>query len=177
MLSAALLAASALSSGAQAAQRDICENMSGEQLRRCIEASSREAPKPAASALAPAAPRPSGPAQAVTPAPNPPSVAQAAEPKELQRRDCTKVPQPDQALCVHRNTALLECSVRSKYPDQDKCLADLMSRAPNPAIADCSKLVKPQQPLCFKRNKAYAACKGDKLGYFACLDKQLASAK
>lgn len=157
--------AAAFPAFAQRAERDICEKMTGEQLRRCIEASARAQPG------APAAGQP------IIPAPAPGSRTATEQPRSEQKLNCTKVPQPDQALCVHRNTALIECGNRIKYPDRDKCIDDIMSRAPNPSIADCSELPTAQRTACLKRNKVYAACKGDKMNYFACLETRMAKSK
>jgi hypothetical protein len=159
----------------QGAERDICEKMTGEQLRRCIETSARaqpSVPAPAAGIRAPAAGQP------VIPPPTAAgSRAATAQPGTGQKLNCTKVPQPDQALCVHRNTALIECSNRIKYADPDKCVDDIMSRAPNPSIADCSELPTAQRTACLKRNKVYASCKGEKMNYFACLETRMAKSK
>ena len=166
MWCAVVLAAAVYPASAQRAERDICEKMTGEQLRRCIEASSRAqptAPSAAQPIVVPAAP---GGAATVT-----------EQPKRLQRLDCTKVPQPDQPLCVHRNSALLECGNRGKYPDYNRCLEEIMLRAPNPNIADCGRLPERQRAGCIKHNKVYAVCRDDKMNYFACLETQLAKQK
>jgi hypothetical protein len=159
---------------AQGAERDICEKMTGEPLRRCIETSARAqpgVPAPAAGIRAPAAGQP------VILPPTPGSRAATEQPRNEQKLNCTKVPQPDQALCVHRNTALIECSNRIKYPDRDKCIDDIMSRAPNPSVADCSELPTAQRTACLKRNRVYASCKDDKMNYFACLETRMAKSK
>jgi hypothetical protein len=177
---------------AHSAERDICENMTGEQLRRCIENAAREPPaqpqRPinvspsTAQSAAPAHPPNTGVPTAAQPIARPgapgTTAAAVAEPsKALQRLNCTKVPQPDQPLCVHRNTALIECGTRGRYPDYDKCLEDIMSRAPNPVTADCAALPESQKAICMRRNKVYAACKDNKLSYFACLEQRMGAQK
>jgi hypothetical protein len=88
---------------------------------------------------------------------------------------CTGYTAADQPLCLHRNTAIVECRNRSLYPDPDVCLRSHMARAPQPAHADCGKLQSRLRTHCEARNRVYAACTGDKLGYFACLERQLGS--
>jgi hypothetical protein len=187
-IACAIVIASVVPLCAQSAERDICENMTGEQLRRCIENAAREPPaqpqrpinvSPSTSqSTAPARPPNAGaPAAGQSIArPGAPGTtgAAVAEPsKALQRLNCTKVPQPDQPLCVHRNSALAECGIRGRYPDYDKCLEDIMSRAPNPVIAYCAALPESQKAICTRRNKVYAACKDNKLSYFACLEQRM----
>jgi hypothetical protein len=49
---------------------------------------------------------------------------------------CTGYHRADQPLCVHRNSAIMECRNRQKYPDLDVCLRSQMARAPTPELAD-----------------------------------------
>jgi hypothetical protein len=86
---------------------------------------------------------------------------------------CTGYTAADQPLCLHRNTALVECRKTSLYPDMDVCLRSHMARAPEPGRADCSKLAVRARAHCEARNQVYASCLGDKLGYFACLEHRL----
>jgi hypothetical protein len=86
---------------------------------------------------------------------------------------CTGYNPADQPLCLHRNTALVECRNRARYPDFDVCLRSHMARAPEPGRADCRNLSTRARNHCEARNQVYAACTGDKLGYFACLEHRL----
>jgi len=255
-LAAAALLASALTAPAMAAERDICENKSGQELIRCIEAAARGAPPPAAPSPTPApgkaAPTaaPTAPAKVASPsAPRPQSVPEPARPapedctgkagetlrrclaaggrlapeaavtssstpqtaptaaaprqescdsksgEELRRcvEAAAKAPQPtpsvgvaqpqvisctgysaaDQPLCLHRNTALVECRNRQKYPDFDVCLRSFMVRAPQPTRADCSALQARSRAHCENRNQAFQGCLADKMTYFACLEQKL----
>jgi hypothetical protein len=99
--------------------------------------------------------------------------AKAAGPAQPQVIACKGYTAADQPLCVHRNSALAECRNRQKYPDFDVCLRSYMSRAPEPARADCGKLQARARAHCDARNRVYQSCLGDKLGYFACLEKRL----
>ncbi len=192
-LGAMLAAAPAL-----AAQTDICENKAGADLIRCIEAAARggeagrtpDAPRTPAPPKAPvaAATQPAAPASASarsdgcenrtgealrlcieaqaknTPAPK------SAQPQVIP---CTGYTPADQPLCLHRNTTLVECRNRGRYPDFDVCVRSYMARAPEPGRADCRNLSTRARNHCEARNQAYGACTGDKLGYFACLERRL----
>jgi hypothetical protein len=238
-----------LGTAAMAAERDICENKSGPELIRCIEAAARgsspQAPKTAPEAApgqrvpsaAPGArqtvPAPPAPAPAATPsedctgrsgdalrrclaaggrlsesaatvgndaaapAPKAPAIpvqscdaksgealrtcieasargakepAAAAQPQAIA---CTGYIAADQSLCVHRNMAIAECRNKRKYPDRDVCLRSLMISAPEPTRADCGLLQARARSHCEARNQVFQACGGDKMGYFACLQRQL----
>jgi len=237
-----------------AAERDICENKSGQELIRCIEAAARSTPPPTAaptpkSAPAPAQPAPAKSAAAPPSVPSPKIQAQPApEAVRPAPEDCTgktgetlrrclaaggrlaaeaaivpsqpqqfstpavrqescdgksgeelrrcveasaKAPQTspaaaqpqviactgftaaDQPLCLHRNTALVECRNRQKYPDFDVCLRSFMVRAPQPARADCTTLQARSRTHCENRNQAFQGCLNDKFAYFACLEQKL----
>jgi hypothetical protein len=122
-----------------------CDTKSGEALRLCVEAQAKEA------AIA------------------------ARKPSQPQVVPCTGYTSADQPLCVHRNTAIGECRNRSLYPDFDICLRSHMANAPQPMHADCSKLQARSRSHCEARNRVYASCSGDRLGYFACLERHLGS--
>jgi len=226
-----------------ASERDICENTSGTELVRCIEASVRGAPDtatrparegrpakvtsppvPAVSERVPRSPPPTlaedctgrtgeglrrclaaggrlSPSAAVVDRDTPPApVAPASDACEGKTGDelktcvelsakratatkrvsaqpqtlvCTGYTGADQPLCVHRNTAIMECRNREKYPDHDVCLRSLMSQAPVPRVADCGILQGRARAHCEARNRAFQPCTGDKLGYFACLEHRL----
>jgi hypothetical protein len=127
------------------ARAESCEGKSGEALRLCVQAQSKLA------ATGPATP---------------------SQPQVIPCRGYTAADQP---LCLHRNSAIAECRKRNLYPDLDVCLRSQMARAPQPARADCGKLPARERPHCEARNRVYAACSGDKMGYFACLERQLGS--
>ena len=154
---------------AYGAEREICDNMTGEQLRRCIEDASRAQSAPANTGA---------PARASTPNASaiilPPTPGKAAEPASSRILNCTKVSFTDQSFCAFRNSALLECANRGKYPDPDRCFNDVMSRAPDLVAVDCSKLPAAHQATCQQRNKVYALCKNDKMNYLACLETKMA---
>lgn len=220
-----------------ASERDICENKSGTELLRCIEASARGASEPAtrparegqpAATVSERAPRSTSPAAVAgdctgrtgdelrrclaaggrlspsaavadrntAPVPVAPAsdgcegktgdalrtcVEESAKRATATKRGvalpqtlvCTGYTVADQPLCVHRNTAIIECRKREKYPDHDVCLRSLMSRAPDPLVADCGKLQGRARAHCEARNRAFQPCTGDKLGYFACLEHRL----
>ncbi|MGH8666795.1 MAG: hypothetical protein ACREUX_21235 [Burkholderiales bacterium] len=127
------------------ARAESCEGKSGEALRLCVEAQSKDA-----------------------------GIA-AAKPSQPQVIPCSGYTAVDQPLCLHRNSAIVECRKRNLYPDVDVCLRSHMARAPQPARADCGKLQARLRAHCEARNRVYAACSGDKMGYFACLERQLGS--
>jgi hypothetical protein len=159
-----------------------CTVKSGEQLRHCLAAGGRLSPS----------------AAVTSPPPTPASALHAescdgksgedlrscvqsaaraqtkpAGPAQPQVISCKGYTAADQPLCVHRNVAIAECRNRQKYPDYDVCLRSYMSRAPEPARADCSKLQARSRTHCDSRNQVFQSCTGDKLGYFACLEKRL----
>ena len=154
---------------AAAAERDICDKMVGDQLRRCIEAASRAQSGP------PAASGPGAPGVIVLPSPDkavrPPITTTAGT------LNCTKVTYVDQSFCAFRNSALIECGNRAKHPDANRCLDDVMSRAPELVTVDCKALPTAHQASCQQRNRVYASCKNDKMNYLACLETKLAQRK
>jgi len=130
-----------------------CDGRAGEELRRCVEAAARDAPP----AIAPGAGAPA-----------------ASGTGHLPIIPCTGYVAADQPLCMHRNSAISECRNRKKYPEFDVCMRSLMSNAPVPAaVADCTKLGQTQRARCEARNRVHPACKGEKTGYFACLEQKL----
>ena len=137
--------AAAAAPAAAPGRAESCEGKSGEALRLCVEAQSKDAGLAAGKATQP------------------------------QAIPCTGYTAADQPLCLHRNSAIVECRNRSLYPDFNVCLRSHMVRAPQPAQADCSKLQVRQRTHCEARNRVYASCTGDKMGYFACLERQLGS--
>lgn len=239
---------------AHGAERDICENRTGQDLIRCIEASARGTPAPparittspapqaptaipnrssaTASAKAPAATAPSAsvvpelpsfppedctgrveqdlrrclaaggrlqPSAAIVP---PEPVAPPAAPASVQPESCngktgealrlciersaknptkpanntvpcTSYHAADQPLCLHRNSAIIECQNRKRYPDFDVCMRSHMTRAPEPKAADCRNASPRAKAHCESRNRVYQSCTGDKIGYFACLERHL----
>jgi len=240
---------------AAAAERDICENRSGQDLIRCIEASARGAPAPPARAT-PAPPAQGAPATALKPYAPPaakapvetlPPITPLPEPPPFPPEDCTgrvgpelrrclaaggrlqpsaavvppapvaPAPTPaattpqscdgktgealrlcveqtaknpskfaadrtllcggytaaDQPLCLHRNSAIVECRNRKRYPDFDVCMRSHMIRAPEPKAADCRDVPPRAKGHCESRNRVYQSCTGDKIGYFACLERHL----
>jgi hypothetical protein len=128
---------------AAAGASESCEGKSGEPLRKCIEAQATTLPR--------AAPRTTQP----------------------QLVSCIGYARADQPLCLHRNTAISACRNRSLYPDFDVCMRSHMASAPDPGRADCSTLKSRAREHCEARNRVYANCTGDKVGYFACLERQL----
>lgn len=232
-----------------AAEQDICENRTGQDLVRCIEASARGAPTPArpaqgvpvskppavapataktgATVALPAPPAPAlepslppedctgrtdqalrtclaaggrlSPSAAVVPPARPsPAATVASAPESCdgktgealrtciesaaraparsdrnRRLVCTGYTAADQPLCVHRNTAIDECSNRKRYPDFEVCMRSQMIRALDPKRADCSKVGARARGHCESRNRVYEQCLGDKTGYFGCLEKHL----
>ncbi len=130
---------------ASPARVESCEDKSGEALRSCVQAQAKE----------------HGNAQHAT------SLTQVIP--------CSGYLAADQPLCLHRNSAIIECRKRNLYPDLEVCLRSQMARAPQPGRADCSKLPARLRPQCEARNRVYAACSSDKMGYFACLQRQLGS--
>lgn len=86
---------------------------------------------------------------------------------------CTGYTTADQPLCVHRNSAIIECENRKRYPDFDVCMRSLMARAPEPKTADCRNVPPRAKGHCESRNRVYQSCTGDKIGYFACLERHL----
>lgn len=240
------LVAACLVPSARAAERDICENRSGQDLVRCIEASVRgqtsappRSPPPdnaRSAAPAPPGPMPVAPVTAPPALPSfpaedctgraeqemrrclaaggrlqpsaavapPPQAAPAEAPKSAgapepcdgktgedlracvertaraplrnttdRTLDCTGYHAADQGLCVHRNTAIAECRNRKQYPDFDVCMRSQMNRAPEPKAADCSRSAPQARGHCEARNRVYKSCVGDRIGYFACLDRHL----
>jgi hypothetical protein len=164
-----------------------CTGRSGEALRRCLAAGGRLAPE--AATIGPAKAPVSAPASASAradscenktgealrlcieaQAKDMPAARKSAQPQVIP---CTGYTPADQPLCLHRNTALVECRNRSRYPDFDVCVRSHMARAPEPGRADCRNLTTRARNHCEARNQAYAACTGDKLGYFACLGHRL----
>lgn len=129
--------------GPAAPVSDACEGKTGEALRACVEAAAKRATPPG---------------------------RVLAHPQTLA---CTGYTLADQPLCVHRNTAIVECRNREKYPDPEVCLRSLMNRAPDPLVADCGKLQGRARAHCEARNRTFQPCTGDKLGYFACLEHRL----
>ncbi len=79
----------------------------------------------------------------------------------------------DQPLCVHRNTAISECTNRKRYPDFDVCMRSQMVRALDPKRADCTKVGARGRGHCESRNRVFEQCLADKIGYFGCLEKHL----
>jgi len=247
--------ACALSELTLAAESDICQNRSGQDLIRCIEASARGTPPPPPSATKPpppatvpaTAPRSAGspatkaqvetlapitalpepppfppqdctgrvdqelrrclaaggrlqPSAAVVPPPPvaPPAVPVAAAPESCDGKSgealrlcieqsakrplqsaaartvpCTGYTAADQPLCVHRNSAIIECGNRKRYPDFDVCMRSNMIRAPEPKLADCRDVSPRAKSHCESRNRVYQSCTGDKIGYFVCLERHL----
>jgi hypothetical protein len=141
----ALPAAAATPPTTTRTRAESCESKSGEALRRCVQAQAQQAG------------------------------TGAATPSQPQVIPCRGYTAADQPLCLHRNSAIVECRKRTLYPDLDVCLRSQMARAPQPAHADCGKLPARERPHCEARNRVYAACSGDKMGYFACLERQLGS--
>jgi hypothetical protein len=137
--------AAAAAPAAATGRAESCEGKSGEALRQCVEAQSKDASA---------------------------ATLKASQPQAIP---CTGYTAADQPLCVHRNSAIAECRNRSLYPDFNVCLRSHMARAPQPAQADCSKLQARQRAHCEARNRVFAACSSDKMGYFACLERQLGS--
>ena len=127
------------------ARAESCEGKSGEALRLCVQAQSKHAG------------------------------FAAATPSQPQVIPCRGYTGADQPLCLHRNSAIVECRKRNLYPDLDVCLRSHMARSPQPARADCGKLPARERPHCEARNRVYAACSGDRMSYFACLERQLGS--
>ncbi len=160
--------AAAIPGFAPGAERDICDKMTGEQLRRCIEDSSRAQPAPTRASGTPTA------AGALILPPTPGKAAVSAEAANLRILNCTKVSYPDQSFCAYRNTALLECANRGKYSDPGRCFNETMSRSPDITTVDCSKLPDAHQASCPQRNKVYGLCKNDKMNYLACLEAKMA---
>jgi hypothetical protein len=128
-----------------AGRAESCEGKSGETLRLCVEARSKDAGV---------------------------AGSKASQPQAIP---CTGYTAADQPLCLHRNSAIVECRNRSLYPDFDVCLRSHMIRAPQPAHADCSKLQARSRTHCEARNRVYASCTSDRMGYFACLERKLGS--
>lgn len=164
-----------------------CTGREGQALRSCLAAGGRLSPE--AAVTGPSATRPNATAgtvggaeqcdgksgeearrcieQAARAATAQP---RAAEPKVL---NCTLYHAADQKLCLHRNTALLECRNRQKYPDQATCVRSLMTTAPEPLRADCARASGSARAQCEARNRVFAACSGDRMGYFDCLEHRL----
>jgi hypothetical protein len=142
---ASAVPAAAAAPSTGAARVERCEGKSGEALRLCVQAQSKRA-----------------------------DIA-AATPSQPQVIPCRGYTAADQPLCLHRNSAIVECHKRNLYPDLDVCLRSQMARVPQPARADCGNLPARSRPHCEARNRVYAACSGDKMGYFACLERQLGS--
>jgi len=87
--------------------------------------------------------------------------------------NCTLYHAADQKLCLHRNTALLECRNRQKYPDEATCVRSLMTTAPEPLRADCARGSGAARAQCEARNRVFATCSSDRMGYFDCLEHRL----
>jgi len=244
---------------APAAERDICEQRTGQDLIRCIEASARGTPPPPprvtappAASVAPVPPAANANRPAAMPATKAqsvmlPPVATIPEPPPFPPEDCTgradqdlrrclaaggrlkpsaavvppepavppaaKITAPpescdgktgealrtcieqsarspsrmavnrlvpctayvaaDQPLCLHRNSAIIECENRKRYPDFDICMRSHMTRAPEPKSADCRNVAPKAKGHCESRNRVYQSCTSDKIGYFACLERHL----
>lgn len=164
-----------------------CTGREGQALRTCLAAGGRLSPQAAVAAPSPArasavpgtaggADRCDGKsgeearrcieqaARAATAQPGP------AGPKVL---NCTLYHAADQKLCLHRNTALLECRNRQKYPDEATCVRSLMTTAPEPLRADCARGSGAARAQCEARNRVFAACSADRMGYFDCLEHRL----
>jgi len=161
-----------------------CTGKTGEILRRCLAAGGRLSPEAAVVS--------SQPQQLSTPAVRQESCdgksgeelrrcieaaakAPQASPAVTQPQviACTGFTAADQPLCLHRNTALVECRNRQKYPDFDVCLRSFMVSAPQPARADCTTLQARSRTHCENRNQAFQGCLNDKVAYFACLEQKL----
>jgi hypothetical protein len=163
-----------------------CTGRSGDALRRCLAAGGRLSPDAAiVTNTAPATPT-----VVITPAREETcegksgellrlcveaqsKSAPAARKSSQEIVACTGYTPADQPLCVHRNTALVECRNKKLYPDFGVCLRSHMIRAPEPGRADCSKLQARARSHCEARNHVYASCNSDKMGYFACLEQRL----
>jgi hypothetical protein len=160
-----------------------CSGRSGEALRHCLAAGGRLAPAlaggattaPARSAAVPDEPceGKSGEAlrQCIELRSKREADARAVTPSQVIA--CTGYAAADQPLCVHRNSAIVECRNRRLYPDFDVCFRSQMANAPEPPRAECGKLPERARAHCEARNRVFSACTGDRLGYFACLERQL----
>lgn len=162
---------------AAAASAQDCTGRQGGELRSCLAAGGRLSPEAAIVAAPPAAG--GGPCQGksgealrvcMEEASKQSAAARTAEPP-LAR--CIDYAAADQPLCLHRNSAIIACRNRKLYPDLEVCLRSQMAGAPQPQLADCSKAPKQARAHCEARNRVYAACSGDKMGYFGCLEQKL----
>ncbi len=160
-----------------------CTGKAGEQLRACLASGGRLAP--AAATEAPAAV--AVPAPSVQPADRcdgrtgddakkcieAAAKQPATQPTGPQVLNCTRYHVSDQRLCLHRNTALIECRNRQKYPDTATCLRGFMASAPEPDRADCTNAGAKAKAQCEARNRVYTACRTDRMSYFDCLEQKL----
>ena len=166
--------------------REDCTGRTGAELQRCLAAGGRIRPDTAVVRPAPrATARQPGPAQpescddktgealrlCIEAQARAMAAPKAAQPQTIA---CGGYTRADQALCWHRNQAILECRQRRDlYPDFGVCLRSLMATAPEPQEENCAKLQGRARSHCDARNRVYAFCRKDKLDYFDCLDRQL----
>lgn len=153
------------------------------ELRRCLAAGGRLQPSAAVVPPTPVAPAPtpratsaescdgkSGEALRLCIEQTAKSPSQSAANRTVP---CTGYTAADQPLCVHRNSAIIECQNRKRYPDFDVCMRSHMVRAPQPKAADCRDVPPRAKGHCESRNRVYQSCTSDKIGYFACLERHL----
>src|SRR5262245_6926281 len=94
---------------AQGAEREICDKMTGEQLRRCIEDAARGQPAPGTTGTPARASNPPAASGAIILPSTQGKAAVSPEPTNSRILNCTKVAYVDQSFCAFRNSALLEC--------------------------------------------------------------------
>ncbi len=163
-----------------------CTGRKGEAMRSCLAAGGRLSPEAATIGSAKASPAfapvlrssdscegRSGEALRLCIEAQAKDAPGAHKPAQDQVIACTGYHPADQQLCLHRNTALVECRNKGRYPDYDVCVRSYMVRAPSPQQADCRNLSSRARTHCEARNRVYASCTGDKLGYFTCLEQRL----
>jgi hypothetical protein len=180
---------------ALAAQADICENKTGQELIRCIEAAARASAPPDAGAARKPAPSGERPAtsrreHAAPPPPAAPTPVQDCTGREgAELRRCLAAGgrlSPESAIVDPTPAAGVAgggpCKGKSGEPLR-ACLEEASKqgaagRIAEPPLARCVGYTAADQPLCLHRNSAIIACRNRKLypDLDVCLRSQMAGA-
>lgn len=191
----------ALALPAVGAERDICENRTGVELIRCIEAAARGEPPSAGQSPS----QPAAPGKAARPLSRAaPAAPAAAEPPRPPAEDCTGLAAAELRRCLAAGGRLApEAAVLpspstaratpGRYPGcegkhgealraciqaQDRTAPQAAQATVQPRVIPCTGYTRADQPLCLHRNTAIAACRNRSLypDFDVCMRSHMASA-